>query len=165
MGVIKRQPSEVFFKELMSFVQQGCSMPNIVNIICPTHFLHLPNMSVFFSSTNVICLTLLMSFCQHFLCVVALVNINAWHWIYMCYHKTSFTCLNCVLIFYCNMLQNCCWWSSILIFNYVIKNKYEIGLTQILPMCNGQNLWRCNPQNWICMCYQKTIFQYLNSAK
>jgi hypothetical protein len=76
MGVIKRQPSDVFFKELMSFVQQGCSMPSIVNIICPTHFLHLPNMSVFFSSTNVICLTLLMSFCQHFLCVVALVNIQ-----------------------------------------------------------------------------------------
>jgi len=50
MGVIKRQPLDVLFKELMSFVQQGCSMPNIANIICPTHFLHLPNMSVFFQA-------------------------------------------------------------------------------------------------------------------
>lgn len=83
----------------------------------------------------------------------------------MCYHKTSFACLNCALIFYCNMLQNCCWWSSILIFNYVIKKKYEIGLTHILPMCNGQNLWRSNPHNWICLSYQKTTFQYINSAK
>jgi hypothetical protein len=37
MGVIKRKPLDVFFKEVMSFVQQGCSMPNVVNIICPTH--------------------------------------------------------------------------------------------------------------------------------
>lgn len=154
----------------MFFLKNWCHLSN-KDVQCQTlptsfvqHISFICLIWVFFFKHQCHLSNILMSFCQHFLCVVAFVNIQC---MTLDLHvlSQSFACLNCALIFHCNLLQNCCWWYSILIFNYVIKKKYEIDLTHFLLMCNGQNLWRCNPHNWICMCYQKTTFRYLNSAK